>query len=260
MHKVYQGDARDLRHTRSESIGLIVTDPPYGVAKEKPLEGSLRQKSATRMEIRYETLSQPWDLTVQENYQQFTLDWMVEARRALQEGGSLMICISFHRSDIIKQTAELLGFHWVSTITWAKPNATPSITRRQPTASTELILWYSKGKKWTYDYEAGKEINKGKQLRDLWILPALHRSKSYGYRSQKPVKLFENMIQIASDATTRVLDPFLGTGTTISAAHLFGLCVEGYEANPVALDITTARLVHEGIPFRLHTFHDRIDL
>ncbi len=261
MHRVIEGDARDLRRTRDNSISLVIADPPYGIAKSKPLEGSLRQKSSTKMELRYETLSHDWDLEVQEHYDSFTLDWMIEARRVLSFTGSLMVCISFHRADVIRRTADLLGFKWVSTIVWAKTNAAPSITRRQPTASTELIIWFCKSQKgWMYDYEAAKEINEGKQLRDFWVLPALHRSKSLSWRSQKPVRLFENLIRIASKKGDRVLDPFLGTGTTVSAAHTHGRCVEGYERHPQALDIVTARLVGEGIPFQLITNYDRIEL
>ena len=45
-----------------------------------------------------------------------------------------------------------LGFTPRDIITWHKNNAMPSMTRRTFTHSCEYVLFFSKGKKWTFNY------------------------------------------------------------------------------------------------------------
>ncbi|MBT5420349.1 MAG: site-specific DNA-methyltransferase, partial [Candidatus Cloacimonetes bacterium] len=47
----------------------------------------------------------------------------------------------------------------------------PNITKRMLTHSTEFIVWFSKGKGWTFNYNEMKKYNDGKQLKDVWEFP-----------------------------------------------------------------------------------------
>ena len=65
-----------------------------------------------------------------------------------------------------------------------KPNAQPNITARTLTESTEQIIWAvngtpAKATGWTFNYWDAKEMNGGKQLRNVWDSPS-RRSGAVG--------------------------------------------------------------------------------
>ena len=58
-------------------------------------------------------------------------------------------------------------------------------------------------------------------MTDIGVLQACDKQKT-GYPTQKPVALYERMIQASSNQGDVVLDPFAGSGTTLDAAHTLG--------------------------------------
>jgi site-specific DNA-methyltransferase (adenine-specific) len=245
---ILRDDAK--KRTPNGTVDLVVADPPYGLSKETPLAGHTYPGSSgfgSNNDHTYKTLAAKWDILP--DYYAFSHSWMWEAERVLRPSGSLMVFISFHNEYLIRLVGEQLGPKLVSLITLCKKNAPPSITRRQPTPSTEFIVWLSKGKGWTYNREEAKDIGEGKQLRDFWIAKILNTKESRGYRSQKPIEWVERCLRIASHPDELVLDPFLGTGTTLAAAHGLGRRAVGYELNDAAIEIIKTRCKEEAIPY-----------
>lgn len=79
-----------------------------------------------------------------------------------------------------------------------------------------------------------------------------------GYRTQKPLKLYELMIKASSNEGDLVLDPFCGCGTTIDAALKNRRCAIGIDILPFALRLINERrlgveLPVEGIPISVET-------
>jgi len=66
-----------------------------------------------------------------------------------------------------------------------------------------------------------KEINGGKQMKDVWQIPLVSKvEKKYGkHPTQKPVALIERIILASSNEGDLVLDPFNGSGTTGIACY-----------------------------------------
>ena len=251
-HRLIQGDARRLLLVADGSVDLVIADPPYGLAKKKPLEGITYPGSkdfTSDNAHTYETLGAQWDVDVQNDYGGFTLDWMTAAHRKLRDGGSMLICSTQHSLTATRLMGEALGMKFVSMITWAKVNAPPSITRRQPTPSTEQITWFCKGKGWTYDVAAAREEGGDKQLRDFWLLPILGRKESMDYRSQKPLRLITRMVRIASKVGDLVLDPMAGTGTTTIVCDKLGRRSCSYEYSTHAIAIAKQRFQDAGIAY-----------
>lgn len=69
-----------------------------------------------------------------------------------------------------------------------------------------------------------KESNEGKQMTDVWRLPAIGRwEKSCGkHPTQKPLPLLSRIIQASTPKDAWILDPFSGSCTTGIAASLLG--------------------------------------
>lgn len=224
-----QGDARNIQLV-DNCIDLAIADPPYNLSRKVPTKTTL---------FNYQTLSESWDFYTVEDYREFTQAWLKEAYRLLRPGGSLFVTLSYHSLLQAGQAVLEAGFNVVNYITWEKSSAAPSITRRQLTSTCEIILWLSKGPKWTFNYEHAKSYNNGKQLRDMWRLaPPGKSEKAAGkYPAQKPLTLIKRIIEIASNKDDLILDLFSGSGTTSVAAWQTG-------RQCIAVEMSTEGMAH----------------
>ena len=115
----------------------------------------------------------------------------------------------------------------VNDIVWFKPNATPLLQTTRLAPSIELIWLAAKSKKYYFDYDLAKQINSGKQMRNMWQIPAQrHKTK---HPTEKPEILLERIIAIGSKKGARILDPFMGSGTTGVVAKALGRKFLGIE-------------------------------
>jgi site-specific DNA-methyltransferase (adenine-specific) len=117
----------------------------------------------------------------------------------------------------------------LNSIVWFKPNAQPNITARTLTESTEQIIWAvnetpAKATGWTFNYWDAKEMNGGKQMRNLWDFPVTSKKERAAgkHPSQKPLALLERAVLLASQPGELLLDPFGGAGTLAVAAAKHG--------------------------------------
>ena len=140
-------------------------------------------------------------------------------RRVLKPNGTIWISGTLHNIYSVGLALEQEGFKIINNITWQKSNPPPNLACRCFTHSTETILWAKKSDKNArhyYNYELMKEINGGKQMKDVWtgtLTPALE--KRFGkHPTQKPVYLLERIILASTVKNDVVLDPFCGSSTT----------------------------------------------
>lgn len=139
------------------------------------------------------------------------------------------------------------GWYLRSDIIWYKPNTQPESVRDRPTRSYEHIFLFSKSQNYHYDLDAVRGPN-GRRLRDVWDL------NTQGYAGAHfatfPDELVRRCLLIGSQRGDRVLDPFLGSGTTGAVAHQLDRSFVGCEVNPEYLPLikerVTARKVVNG--------------
>lgn len=86
----------------------------------------------------------------------------------------------------------------------------------------------------------------GVPLGDVWEIPFLNPRaiERVGYPTQKPIALLERMIEMVTDKGDVVLDPFVGSGTTIVAAKRLGRNFIGIDESEEAIRISLKRLQH----------------
>ena len=115
----------------------------------------------------------------------------------------------------------------------------------ESTYSTEFISWARKSQKVAhyYNYELMKHLNGGKQMTDVWQLPAIGRwEKSCGkHPTQKPLGVLARLIQASTQPGAWILDPFNGSATTGIAANLLGRKYLGLEMEDEFLSMSKAR-------------------
>jgi site-specific DNA-methyltransferase (adenine-specific) len=94
----------------------------------------------------------------------------------------------------------------------------------------EQIVFASKGRR--------KLVRR--DLPDVWAVPRIHRA---AYPTQKPVRLFEMMIEASAEPGFVVCDPFCGSGSSGVAAMRHGCDFIGADIDPRAVELSRKRLV-----------------
>jgi site-specific DNA-methyltransferase (adenine-specific) len=186
------------------SVDLIFADPPYAIS-------SYRWTTPSEFSS-YTSDKGDWDhYEDRDKWAAFSKAWLEAAVRVLRPGGSIFICGLWNNPsfDVYSKNEDML---FQDHIVWSKPNPAPSIHRRGPTKSVEFVLWFTKGGKWCYDYERSKEYGGGKQLKNVWNIAAVR--KRHGV-TRKPPELVRRIVNLFSKPGDLVLDPFVGSGTTL---------------------------------------------
>ena len=101
----------------------------------------------------------------------------------LKENGSIWISGTYHNIFSVADCLTQLGYRILNVITWQKTNPPVNISCRFFTYSTEFVIWARKSKKVAhkFNYDVMKRLNDGKQMTDVWRLPAIGRwEKSCG--------------------------------------------------------------------------------
>lgn len=207
-----------LKEIKEKSIDMIFADPPYFLSSGGVSCHSGKQVCVDKGD---------WDttLTIEEKIK-YNRKWIRLCRKVLKDDGTIWISGTFHNIYSIGVALELEGFSLINNITWVKPNPAPNLACRCFTNSTETILWarkqltLKKKGKHTFNYSLVKEINDGKQMKDVWTigLPSKAEKEFGKHPTQKPEALLERIILASTNEGDLILDPFNGSGTTGVAA------------------------------------------
>lgn len=166
----------------------------------------------------------------------FNRKWLSLCREKLKDNGTIWVSGTHHNIFTIANLLTELGYKILNVITWVKTNPPPNITCRFFTYSTEFVIWARKNSKVPHKFNYGlmKSINDGKQMTDVWRLPAIANwEKSCGkHPTQKPLSLLSRIILSCTNPNDWILDPFAGASTTGIAASLCGRRYLGIEQDP----------------------------
>ena len=177
---------------------------------------------------------------------EFNKAWLKACRDIMPRNGSIWISGTFHNIFNIARILEELKFKLLNAVVWNKTNPPPNFTKRFFTHSSEIILWARKEDKTPhyFNYDLMKELNNGKQMQDVWRLPAIAPwEKVHGkHPTQKPLSVLARIILASSQEGELILDPFTGCSTTGIAANIFGRKYIGIDNNKEYLDISIRRV------------------
>lgn len=219
------GDCFDLLRQFEFKFDMIFADPPYFLSN-----GGISYQAGKVVCVN----KGDWDKgRSQEDIMEFNREWLGLCRDKLKDDGTIWISGTHHNIFSVANVLTELGYKILNVITWAKTNPPPNISCRFFTYSTEFVIWARKSPKvpHKYNYELMKAINGGKQMTDVWRLPAIGRwEKSCGkHPTQKPLSLLTRIILASTDENDWVLDPFAGSSTTGISATLCGRRYLGIE-------------------------------
>ena len=210
-----------LTKMEPESVDMIFADPPYFLSNDGITCQGGKMVSVNKGS--WDKLSES-GTSVEEKHK-FNRKWIKLCKKVLKPN----------------------GFKIINNITWQKTNPPPNLACRCFTHSTETILWAKKNDKKSrhfFDYQKMKEMNGGKQMKDVWTGALTKPSeKTEGkHPTQKPEYLLEKIVLASTEEGQVILDPFCGSGTTGVEAVRFGRKFIGIDVSEEYLEISKRRL------------------
>ena len=228
------GDAIDLMETfPDESVDLVCTDPPYNLGKNYGNTMDWKQ----------------WH-----EYEEFTKNWVAEAKRVLKPTGSLYVFMGIQFVSQLFMILQKMELHLNSWITW---HYTQGIGRTKGFSPRhEDILYFTKSDQYTFNldeirvpqkYYRKRNNIKGANPGDVWLFSHIHYSnpERLDHPTQKPEALMKRIILASSHEEDVVLDPFVGSGTTCVVANVLKRKWVGIDANPEYIEMSEQRLKKE---------------
>ncbi len=232
-----QGNSLELLNEIDFSFDMIFADPPYFLSN-----GGISVQSGKMVCVDKGS----WDKSngVQKDYE-FNYQWIKSCRDRLKDNGTIWISGTYHNIFQVANILQVLNFKILNVVTWAKTNPPPNLSCRYFTHSTEFVIWARKHEKrpHLFNYDVMKEINGGKQMTDVWNMPAIAQwEKSCGkHPTQKPLALLTRIIKASTNENDWILDPFSGGGTTGVAASLLNRRYLGIDLERQYLDMSIMR-------------------
>lgn len=254
-HRIIIGNCASMQEIPDESVHLMVTSPPYFNA---PFD--------------YKGLFKSY-----EQYLDLLENVANETFRVLQQGRIVVLniddmLVKGEKFPIVADATKIFqsaGFRYRDRIIWKKPDGYLRISRRSgvmlqnpypmyfyPDNLLESILIFQKGK---FDYksipqdirEASKidikEFSSNKWYMTIWeIVNVLPSSKLEKEIAAFPEELPYRIIKLFSYVGETVLDPFVGSGTTMKVARQLGRNSIGIEIKKSLLPIIKRKLGFEG--------------
>lgn len=239
-HRIICGSALDPIAYRSLMQGkkadLVFTDPPYNVK----IDGHATGLGANRHR---EFAMASGEMSFAE-FQGFLLSACALLVRHSADGSIHYICMDWRHSGELLAAGRAVYTEHKNTCVWVKTNAgMGSLYRSQH----EFVFVFKNGQAshWN-NVQLGRF---GRHRSNVWDCPganSLGRGTEEGnllslHPTVKPVKLVSDAILDCSARGDLVLDPFLGSGSTVMAAERVGRSCYGIEIDPVYVDTVIRR-------------------
>lgn len=243
----YKASNRDFTLVLGDTMGIlpdfefkfdmIFADPPYFLSN-----GGISVSNGKKVCVD----KGKWDKGGTPEYiQQFNREWLTACRDKLKDNGTIWVSGTHHNIFSVADQLSELGFKILNVVTWAKTDPPDNLSHRMLTHSSEFIIWAKKSKKaqHKYNYEVMRQLNDGKQMTDVWFMPAVQKwEKSCGkHPTQKPLALLARIIMASTKEGDWILDPFNGSGTTGIAASILGRRYLGIDRETEFLELSKNR-------------------
>lgn len=225
-HRLFVGDCRDadVMHLlmQGERAQLCWTDPPWNVAYGEDIETDNAQGYKKRT-MKNDNLGELFPAFIQAAIKSI---WV-----ACEPGALIYLAMSAQEWPTIDKALREQGFHWSSTIIWAKDQL---VLSRKDYHTQFEPLWYG----WRSDAGRLREVVDRKQS-DVWFIDRPKRSEDHP--TMKPPPLVERSLINSSLPGDIILDPFVGSGTTLIVCEQLNRKCRVAELDPIYAAVTIER-------------------
>lgn len=207
-------------------VDLIVADPPYVISRDSGFS-TMKDRKNSRTGVNFGK----WD----ENFDNKA--WITESYEILNKGGSLIVFNDFKKASEIIDIATKVGYIYKDTLIWKKTNPMPRNIERRYVPDVEMIIWFVKKGKWTFNRQNSKYET------SVLTFPSESGGGFKRYHpTQKPVKLINYLIKIHSNSRDLILDPFMGSGTSAVSSIYCKRNFIGFEIDKDYCNISNERI------------------
>ena len=223
------------KHIKSDSVDLMICDPPYGIEGDK-LDRHYNRKESFVLDGYVEVL--------EKNYPDFSKKWISEAERILKPGGSLYIVSGYTNLIHILNALNSSALEEVNHLIW-KYNFGVYTKRKFVSSHYHILFYVKKGKKHTFNtfsrFSDSEKSTKGgslnyKDREDVWIINKEYKPGAIKNKNELPVELLTKIIQYSSNEGDLVCDFFLGSFSTAKVAIGLNRKAIGFEISKNAYE------------------------
>lgn len=229
----------ELKKIPDKSIRLIITDPPYNLNKNYG-------NNQDNLEFN--------------EYLNFSRKWLTEAKRLLTDDGSIYVFMGMrYISYIYTMLEKEFEMTFNSWITWYYTQGIGKTKGFSP-RHDDILLFTKHPKNFVFNLDDirvpqkfYRSINnmRGANPGNVWEFSHVHycNKNRKKHPTQKPEALIERMILASSNINDTVLDPFVGSGTTLRVCQQTNRNGIGIDINPEYVKMTNDRLAEPFIGF-----------
>ncbi|MFA3783044.1 site-specific DNA-methyltransferase [Melioribacteraceae bacterium 4301-Me] len=245
---IYNDDVLTTNCIDENTIDLIITSPPYNV------------------DIKYASHNDKMDYN---DYLDFTKEWLLKCYKLVKNDGRFCLNIPLDKNKGGQQSvyadittiAKQIGWKYHSTIIWNEQNISRrtawgswlSASAPYVIAPVEMIVIFYK-KEWEKNSKGRKsDITKDEFLEwtnGVWNFTG-ESKKRVGHPAPFPVELPKRCIKLFSFVGDTVLDPFMGSGSTLIACAQTDRIGIGIDIEINYCKLAKQRLIKEGFIYQL---------
>jgi DNA modification methylase len=221
---IYHGDCRDVL-PQLEPVDHVITDPPYSPRSMRNFRTATTIKERRDGQIRdfgYEALTDEMRAGAGAAIARLATRWMI-------------IWSDVETAHLWQSELEGLGARFIRTGIWVREHGAPQFSGDRPAHGAEACviahgaatrLWWNGG---------GRPAT--------WVGPIVNAMDiSRAHKSPKPLWLMSAQVIDFTDEGDLILDPFMGSGTTLAAAKRLGRKAIGIELEEKYCEIAAKRL------------------
>ena len=237
-HRVLCADARETsnypRLAKGETAAMVFTDPPYNVKIGGHVQG--------RGRVRHDEFAFASGEMSDVAFRSFLTMSLGSAARASRDGAIHYVCMDWRHIDALMNVGREVYANMLNLVVWNKTNSGQGSFYR---SQHELIAVFRVGDS---PHQNNVELGRhGRNRSNVWAYPGVN---SFGagrdellamHPTAKPVALVADAMRDCTSKGDVVLDPFLGSGTTVMAAEKIGRRCFGLEYEPAFVDVAIQR-------------------
>ena len=230
---IFHGDVLDVLPALS-GIGAVVTDPPYssgGVFRGDRTAKTLTKYISTDSSGQHSLTDFGGDTRDQRGYFAWSALWMTGAFHASIPGAVIASFIDWRQLPVLTDAFQSGGWVWRGVAAWSKKFGRPRAGGFSN--ACEFVTWGSKGGLIEHEsYPPGI----------FEFSPISTEEKQH--IAEKPLPVMGWILRAVPPGAV-VLDPFMGSGTTLQAAKNTGHAVIGIDADERCCETAAKRLGQE---------------
>ncbi len=222
---LHHGDAiQVLADFPAESFDVVLTDPPYSSGARKEASKGIR-KSMTRSRE-----DETWfdgDCLTTAGFSHLMRETAIACKRVLRQGGHFLCFIDWRMMPPLSAAIESADLRHVGVLVWDKTHFGMGMCFRN---QFELVLHFTKGQ------------GNDPQRRDVGNVIGCAPIRDTEHPTEKPVDLLRRILSVVTPPRGRVLDPFVGSGSTGVASIMDGFEFVGIDTSARFVDLSRQRI------------------